>query len=269
LRNHVLPKRAYSSALRALLILSLYFAVVRPSFAGRPLTVDDAAPVPPRHLELEAGFFYRLPDAGGRDQKWPVISAAYGVIDSLEFGLAIQRTNQDAPREAPIKGFEDLHLTTKYRFLEQRESVPALAFSLDVKLPTANRAKGLSSGKTDQALLLIATQSWTPFMIHANFGYTIVGDSVENPLKNLLRGGLAGEWSLDSRWSLIGEVTGVSRSAKGEPNQADFQLGLRYALQSGFVLDFAGGRSLRSSGTSIQGTFGITWTVDVSALLKR
>ncbi|MBM4296202.1 MAG: hypothetical protein FJ143_00505, partial [Deltaproteobacteria bacterium] len=82
-----------------------------PGWAGRPLIVDDVPPVPPGHLEIELGFSHALPREGGRDQQWPVATASFGVVDGLEVGLAIQRTNQDAPRTAPTKGFEDLHLT--------------------------------------------------------------------------------------------------------------------------------------------------------------
>ncbi|MGH7887959.1 MAG: transporter, partial [Candidatus Binatia bacterium] len=129
--------------------------------------------------------------------------------------------------------------------------------------------KGLSTGKADETLLLIATKSLKPFAIHANFGYTIVGDGAGSNLKNVLRGGIAMEWVLNPRWSLVGELTGMSRTASAESNQADFQIGFRYALQPTLVLDFAAGRSLRTSGTTAQGTFGLTWTVDLSKLTQR
>jgi len=237
--------------------------------AGRPLTVDDVAPVPPGHWEIEAGFSHWLPDGGGRDQSWPILTATYGVFNRLEFGLAIQRTNQDAPQTAPTKGFEDLHLTAKYKFLDEAAAIPALAFSLDVKLPTANRSKGLSTGKADETLLLIATKSFTPLTLHGNLGYTIVSTTAGTKLRNQLRGGTAMDWAIYQQWSIVGEITGASRAEIGGKNEADFQLGARYALQPSLVFDVAAGRSLRSSGTTVQGTFGLTWTFDVRKLLVR
>jgi len=71
------------------------------AYAGRPLTIDDIAPVPPGQLEIELGFYHGLPDGGGRDQRWPLTAATYGVLDGLELGLVIQRSNQGTLRSAP------------------------------------------------------------------------------------------------------------------------------------------------------------------------
>jgi hypothetical protein len=237
--------------------------------AGLPLTIDDVAPVPPGQLEIELGFYHGLPDGGGREQRWPVTAVTYGVFNGLEFGLAIQRINQDVSQEAPRRGFEDLHLTAKYKFLDESAEFPALAAAMDVKLPTANRSKGLSTGKADETLLVIATKSLAQLAVNANLGYTIVGNAAGANLKNLIRGGMAMEWPFIPHWSLVGEMTGTSRAARAEPNQADFQLGFRYAALPNLVLDLAAGRSLRPSGTSVQGTFGLTWTVDLKSILKR
>lgn len=167
----------------------------------------------------------------------------YSVFEQLEVGLAIQRINQDGPGTAPTRGFEDLHFNAKYKFLNETAGFPALAAAMDVKLPTANRSKGLSTGKADETLLLIATKSLAPLVIHTNLGYTIVGNLPGAKLRNRLRGGSAMEWALDSQWSMVGEVVGNSRAEIGGKNEADFQFGVRYALQPTLVLDFAAGRS--------------------------
>ena len=254
---------------RLILAAFLFLIEAAIAYAGRPLTIDDVAPVAPGQLEIELGFYHGLPNGGARDQKWPIVTTTYGVLDRLEFGLAIQRINQDVPRAAPSRGFEDLHINAKYKFFDETEGFPALAAAMDVKLPTANRSKGLSTGKADETFLLIATKSLAPLALHANLGYTIVGNVTGAQLRNRLRGGSAMEWALDSQWSMVGEVTGASRADIGAKNEADFQLGFRYALQPTLVLDFAAGRSLRCSGTSVQGTFGLTWTIDIKSIFKR
>lgn len=259
----------YEGALRIVFATLFLLIDIVSVHAGRPLTIDDAAPVPPGHLEIEAGFSHGLPDGGGRNLNWPILTATYGVFNRLEFGLALQRTNQDAPQAAPTKGFEDLHLTAKYKFMDEAAAIPALGFSLDVKLPTANRSKGLSTGRADETLLLIATKSFIPFTLNANLGYTIVGTTAGTKLRNQLRGGTAMEWATFRRWSIVGEITGAARAEIGGKNEADFQIGTRYALQPSLVFDIAAGRSLRSSGTAVQGTFGLTWTFDVGKSLGR
>jgi hypothetical protein len=240
-----------------------------PAFAGRPLVIDDAAPVAKSHFELELGFAQRKPFEGGRDQSWPVTMLAYGLLDELEIGLGIQRINQNLSGASKTRGFEDLHLNAKYRFLAEDRVLPALALSFDVRLPTANRRRGLSPGKTDETFLLIATKNWTPLTFHLNLGYTIIGHSRGEPLKNRIRGGSAVEWTFDPQWVLVGEIFGFSREVKAGQNESEFQLGVKYLLTPQLVLDSAVGRSLRSSGTVVQGTVGLTWTVDPPKLFPR
>jgi len=118
-------------------------------------------------------------------------------------------------------------------------------------------------------LLLIGAKSLAVLAVHANLDYTIDGNLAGAKLRNRLRGGSAMEWALAPQWSIVGEITGASRAEIGGKNEADFQLGARYALQPTPVLDFAAGRSLRASGTTVQGTVGLTWTIDVFKLFRR
>ncbi len=245
---------------------SLCFPVI--ADAGRPLVIDDAPPVAPGNLEVELGFSQAQPHGGGRDQAGPVATVAYGLIDRIELGLSIQRINQDSRNEAPLKGFEDLHLTTKILAVAESPVLPAVSLSLDIKLPTANRRKGLTTGKSDQDLMLILTKSFAPLAAHLNFGYRIVNSPRDAKLKNVLHGGIAADWAFRPQWTLVGEIFGSSREAKGERNDAAFQLGLSYAVIAGLVLDAAMGRSFRSEATQVEGTVGLTWTWDVLKALK-
>lgn len=249
--------------------LLLLIFPVRQAYAGRPLTVDDVAPVPPGFLELELGYSHGLPNNGGRDQKWPIATATLGIFDGLEFGLAIQRVNYDDSESAPKKGFEDLHVNAKYKFLDEAAGLPALAASLDIKAPTANRSKGLSTGKADETFLLIATKSFASYALHVNFGYTIAGRTAGAKLRNQLRGGGAMEWAVTKQLSIVGEIFGSSRTETGGVNQADFQLGARYALTPTLVLDVGTGRSLHTSGNTFQGTFGLTWLINLGKLTQQ
>jgi hypothetical protein len=256
--------------IRGLLItLGLWSTSVASLYAGRPLVIDDVAPVSVGQIEFEWGFLHARPSGGGRVQNAPIIGVTYGAMERLEMGLAIQRVNHDERGAAPVRGFEDLHFNAKYKFFDEAPLLPAFAAAVDLKLPTANRSKGLSTGKTDETALLIASKSFAPFALHSSFGYTVVGRVSDAHLRNRWRGGSAAEWTLDNRWSLVGEVFGASRAEQGGKNEADFQIGARLALQPSLVLDFAAGRSLRVSGNAFQATFGFTWTIDPRKLLSR
>jgi Putative MetA-pathway of phenol degradation len=259
--------RARFLALAAITVWVLTGATV--SLAGRPLVVDDAAPVPAGNVEVEFGVSHARLRGGGREQAFPVIMAAYGVIDSLEIGLGTQRVNNDLSGEAPARGFEDLHFLSKLRIMEESEVWPAAALSADVSVPTANKVKGLSTGNSAQALTLILSKLYGPAGSHLNLGYLLVDSPRGQKLKNRFTGGIAGEYAMNESLTLVGEVFGASRAAKGDKNEAAFQLGVRYALTPGLVLDAAAGRSLRSSGASVQATLGLTWTLDIANYLKN
>jgi hypothetical protein len=239
------------------------------SFAGRPLLVDDAGTVEPGHIEVELGVSHSRPAGGGREQALPEMMIAYGVIEWLEIGLGIQRANDDERGEAPVRGFEDLHLATKFSIIKETETLPAATLSMDVSLPTANKSKDLSTGNSDQLFTLILSKDYTPAGLHLNVGYLLVDSPRGAKLKNRLRGGVAADYALNPVLALVGAVFGASRAGSGQRNEAAFQLGIRYAISSRLVLDAAAGRSLRSSGASLNGTAGLTWTLDIANMLAR
>ena len=261
--------RSLTSGLPTFIIVGVFILThAKVSLAGRPLVVDDAGPVAPGQLEIEFGLSHARPHGGGREQAWPVTTVAYGLIQRLEVGLNIQRVNHDRRREAAVKGFEDLHLATKFSVIEETGNLPATALSLDVKIPTANKSKGLSAGKFEEAMTLILSKAYAPVGLHCYLGYLLVDSPRNAKLKNRLRAGVAADYAFHPELVLVGEVFGASRAAHGEKNEAAFQIGLRYALSPRFVLDAGAGRSLRATGASAHGTAGLTWTLDVANLLK-
>ena len=100
--------------------------------------------------------------------------------------------------------------------------------------------------------------------MHLNLGCLLVDSPRSAQLNNRLRGGIAADYGIHPAIAVVGELFDSSRASKGEKNEAAFQLGLRYALSSRLVLDVAAGRSLRSSGASVHGTAGLTWTIDIA-----
>jgi hypothetical protein len=261
-------KAPMRSLLAFLLLGFLVLIRANISLAGRPLVVDDAAPVGPGQLEVEFGLTHGRRDGGGREQAWPAMTMAYGLVERLEIGLSIQRVNHDRRGEPAVKGFEDLHLASKLTILEETEVLPAVALSLDVKLPTASKSKRLSTGNFDEAFTFIFSKADAPLALHVNLGYLLVDSPRNAKLKNRLRGGIASDYALNGELILVGEVFGTSRVGKDEQNEAAFQLGFRYALTKSLVFDAAAGRSLRRAGPTLQGTTGLTWTIGAANLLK-
>jgi hypothetical protein len=236
--------------------------------AGRPLVIDDAAPVPVNHIEVEFGLYGKRFDSGEREHTRPAIGLAYGVHPHAEIGMTLRRVDRHGA-ESHSHGFEDLHLTTKYRIIEESPSLPAFAIDLDIKLPTANRSKDLSTGKSDQSFRMSLTKNLYSVAAHLNLGYALVQSPSGDKLKNRIHGGAATEWLFRPGWAFVAEIFAASRQAQGLSNELEFQLGIKYAPSPQLVLDTAIGRSLRSIGTRVQGTIGLTWMFDAATLFPR
>ena len=76
----------------AILILALIvFVCCRNAHAGRPLVIDDAAPLSLHRVELELGVYGKRLVSDEREYVLPGIGLAYGVWPRLEIGLTLQR----------------------------------------------------------------------------------------------------------------------------------------------------------------------------------
>jgi Putative MetA-pathway of phenol degradation len=73
-------------------------------------------------------------------------------------------------------GFGDVHLSTAYNLLDDRDYLVGLDVIGKIKIPTADKNKFLGSGKTDYALnveVFKTVNAWTPYL---NVGYKWKGD---------------------------------------------------------------------------------------------
>jgi hypothetical protein len=83
-----------------------------------------------------------------------------------------------------------------------------------VSVPTANAAKGLSTGKSEQAFTFIMSKLNDLTGLHLNLGYLLVDSPRGAKLKNRLRGGIAAEYGIHPWTAVVGEVFGSSRASK-------------------------------------------------------
>jgi hypothetical protein len=104
---------------------------------------------------------------------------------------------------------------------------------------------------------------------HLNLGYALVQSPSGDKLKNRIHGGAATEWLFRPGLAFVAEIFAASRQAQGLSNELEFQIGVKYAPNPHLVLDTAIGRSLRSIGTRVQGTIGLTWMFDAATLFPR
>lgn len=242
------------------------------AWAGRPLTVDDAAPVAPGRCEIEFGArgvfdsaidHYDLP-----------IGLALGVAPTLEVGLGfggqIENREEDVGRYEVESGFGDLGLGAKWNPLPEEKFWASHALSLGLKLPTASREHDFGSGRADCDLTYIASKTLaTNWNAHFNAGCTWVGDPADEDLADIFHTGVALGWAATERveWVAACYANVPVRSSSDATMFLDG--GLRWTARANLIFDGAVGGKLRGAGPDWTITVGLTWTFELIPSRKR
>lgn len=139
----------------------------------------------------------------------------YGVTSRLSVLVEPVLGTAIRPKTGPrANGFGDLEVTATYLVRQENGMIPALAFAGEVKIPTA-KSKLIGTGKTDYAGYLIASKRFGRLDTHANLGYTIVGQPAGTSLDNIFNFALAGQYRVNDRYEVFGEILGNTVSTPG------------------------------------------------------
>jgi len=105
-------------------------------------------------------------------------------------------------------GLSDTEVKLKYRWIDEKGWIPALAVTGTLKIPTASESKGLGSGQTDFGMNTIVTKNLGKrFVLHLNLGYTFIE---EDKVDNELNYSVGTQFILSERWAMVGEIVGVN-----------------------------------------------------------
>jgi len=151
----------------------LLFLIAGSSFAARPLETDDAGTVDPGSVEVELGVAFQS-DSSAELLETP-IGIKTGVFPWLDVGLGFgwQRLHEAGVTES---GITDLEMGAKWNFLCETNGLPAMSLTAGVKLPTADKGKGLGSGETDWDVTVVLSKALTERLTgHLNAGYGFIG----------------------------------------------------------------------------------------------
>lgn len=233
--------------------------------AGRPLTVDDAAPVAPGLCEIELGG-RGIFDAAIDHYDFP-IGLAVGVIPTLELGLGfggqIENREEELGRDVVESGFGDLVLGAKWNPLSEVEWWACHALSLGLKLPTASREHGFGSGRADFDLTYIASKSLgTNWSAHFNAGCTWVGDPADENLADIFHTGVAVGWQATEQLEWVAELYADVPVSSAADALLHCNGGVRWAVRRNLILDAAAGACLRGDGPDWMVTLGFTWSYE-------
>lgn len=176
----------------------------------------------------------------------------YAVIPHLEVGLQVSYRDIYSREEGENgsyngmfyngyideSGFGDVHFAVKYSILHSQEQAIGLGVMAFVKLPTADEDKSLGTGETDYGVRVLLTKPLEPMTIHANVGYTMVGEPEGADWDDVIDYGVGVNFPNDAddgNWfQMIGEVNGANSPDPDSPDFLDLTLGGRYHFSKQF-----------------------------------
>ncbi len=176
---------------------------------------------------------------GGVQQNYAPVSLRYGVTPRLDLRWGAVNHIWQSGNPA-LQGAGDTYLGARYEFVAQSHSVPALALFYQVKIPTANPAKGLGTGYTDNLFTLLASKDLGKYHIDFNLDGTLAG--AVHGVNPAVQGDLALTRALTKTTSIVLETFGGSEPAT--TSRAGIALlGATWAVRPWFVLDSAYNRT--------------------------
>ncbi len=217
------------------IITLIQFLCLPCSFAGRPLSTDDAYTVEKGRFQLEAGVDFVHQDNHDKEFN-PSVTLTYGLFERMDMGVGSAYLFVNPAEGEKENGFGDTALKMKYRLVDQKGWIPFVAISGTLKIPTASESKGLGSGKTDFNLNTIFTWNLSKrLQLYANLGYTFVEEHGAN---NELNYSVAGQFTLSGKWALVGEISGLNNfndHKKDDPFSGLF--GIQHLINDNLVWD--------------------------------
>ncbi|MBW7907955.1 MAG: transporter [Kiritimatiellae bacterium] len=245
-------------------LLSLLCAMLIPvaSYAGRPLTIDDAGVVEKGLFQVEVGA------AGEGDSEvthWDFpAELAYGIAPSAQVNLGFggqleERTeilSHDDHRTDHVGGIGDLTLGGKWLLIPECPLGASHAIAASIKFPTADESRQLGSGHTDyDATWIVSRSIGDNVAIHLNLGYSWIGGAD----CNVLHYGAALDVMLTDSLQWVGEVFSDREHHSDTPDLVMGNTGLRWTASDTLTWDIAGGARIHGESPDWQFTVGLTW----------
>lgn len=224
---------------------------------NRPLQVEDAYPIPEGEIALESGV--RVNDRReGRTRFAFQPQILYGAFRNTQIEIQSDLFTESGTVVGPNRS-GDLRLGVLYNFNTETLTLPALAMSLELNVPTGVQSRGVDTKVTG-----ILTRSIGRLRFHVNGGYTVLGSPQYQERSGMYRFVAAVSYPIGYpyrfRETLIIDVYTRQSDLVGQSNHTGIEVGLRHQLSSRIVLD--GGLGTEFMGPSYRAA--ITGTVGLS-----
>jgi len=231
-------------------------------YAPPPMVTGDVPTADKGRFELYSGLRYEESESGEPGRQLPFTELVYGITDRQELTFEIAY-----PSQRHQHGFGDAVVGTKYQFVKENESLPGIAGSFELKLPTGSERKGLGTGEFDYDIRLRMQKTWGWFTAIGNAGYTFVSDPelVETSLENVWIFTFGQEYEIAKGTTLLSEIYYVTREEPGEPNRLAANIGFKQKILNDLTFHGSIGKSLREAnrgGPDIRAYVGFKYEFD-------
>ena len=189
------------------MIAGVMLMVVTPSlFAGQPLETETARLLGAKVLEMQSVFEFQTAK-DGNEFALP-LAFEYGITDRLQILVEPVLFSSIRPDGGDsTTGIGDTEATVMYKIADESTFMPALAIATEVTFATASNNR-IGSGKTDYTPFIIASKRMDRWDLHANFGYSIIGEPNGVSAENTFNYAVAAEYYASKKWRFVAEVIG-------------------------------------------------------------
>ena len=226
--------------------LAIVFTLFTSGFAlaGPPLVTDDAGTVETGKVEIELNGSYAFENEDNhgakidRDTADTEVKITTGIYKNLGISLIIpytlnNRERVDGALTGTSEGFGDMRVELKYAFAELAGI--NLAIKPAVIMPTGKYSAGLSEGRWQPGVTLIATKEFDEgtYALHTNLGYEHHDYRVDADLQrsDLFSGSIAGEMKVLKGLTIVADFGLATNPDKASNELPVYALtGARYEI---------------------------------------
>lgn len=235
---------------------------------GRPVRVEDAAPVERYAFELQLAPV-RLEREGGGAYTWEIApELAYGILPRTQVEVGLPFAFADGGEgEARTEGLAGIEIAALHNLNVETRTLPALAVAAEVLLPVGS----LAPDETYTSLKGIATRTFSWARFHVNGQYTFgpdagAGDRVGEASRWMA--GIAVDRTLPLRSLLLtADVFAEQPLVDDEEPGWTAEAGFRYQTSPQFNIDAGIGRRFTGGDQGWFLTFGAAHAFAVRSLL--
>jgi len=241
---------------RLFLLFFLFIAIlgVQTTYAGQFIT-EDPVTTKVEHVEL-IPFSDVTKIRSGTIFETPALEANVGILTDFQ-GHLITPVDLNLPRHGSnAYGYGDIETGFKYRFIQETESMPQVAFYPKVTLPSGFKELGLGLGGPTEAIPFWFLKSWNSWKLSGGGGYTF---SQASHTHDYGFGGLLLQKDFGKRFTLGGELYAQGTISQTIRSALIFTFGGNYNFTENFALLFSTGHSIAGQNT-LTGYIGLDWT---------